>query len=439
VSVGATIAGSILATPIVGLIAGRIGDALGILGWWLSDNVVMGLNSMKNRIEAERREAEREARYEEEKRLREAEQAARDLESRLKSQIYDIKDLEKTVDSWIYAKQYDQALSLMEQIEAKIRDMRKTIEESKDKLPSEQDYVALLESLAAAENLLYWKKALIQERNGGRYLMNAGTKAMNALKILSDFHENWYEKRKNIDVSVREEREAFESYQKTKENYLRGVRTITRLANRESQVNPHFTYQKSKLTHKTGKSYEDPQLYRILRAIADAYGKPTATPEELPDIAGLPYHVLDFPVIAKLLTWIMHRKKTPLAAFPNSYWEHKSGKEYTALDRYLMLVALQQAGVSVTEVAHLKEYELEAILRFRQYMSEAAKRGYFWPWEYECYTRFKELMLVDDDDVAAILSKEIPEEAEMKIWGERVLDIGGETIISPYELKVEVG
>jgi hypothetical protein len=439
---GTLASGALAATgigaPAAGVVAG-VTSGLGLIGWWLSDNVAGRIDLIKYQLDKEKGEAEKQQKYEEAQKLREKAEAAKELADRFKSRIYSIKELENVADSWLYAKQPDQALRVLDQVAAQIQELKRQIEENKDNLPSEQHYVSLLESLAAVENILQYKRALARGQSGGRYLSNAAAKEANALKVLSDFHEKWFEERKQIDVSNPTDRKLYESYQKVKENSLRSSRTLMRLVEEESRSRPYYTYQKSKLTHKTGRSYEDPYLYKMLRAIADARGKPTAMPEELPEVAGLPSHVLDYPIIAKLLTWIMYNPKTPLAVMPNSYWEHKSGKEYSSLDRYLMIVALNQAGVSVADVSHLKDYELEAILRFRQYMYAAAKRGYFLPWEYECYTRFKELMLVDDDLIAAILGMEVPEEVREKIGGEKILDIGGETIISPYEARLETG
>ena len=432
---GLTAAGVAAATgfsaPVAGLIGG-VSGALGLIGWWLSDNVAGRIDLMKSQLDKEAKEKQTE------EAIRKRDEA-KAIFDQIQSMIYGLRELENVADSYIFMKNYDAAQKTLESIESEVQELKTLLQANKDKMPTEYHYSSLMESLRAVENLIAAKKNLITEKNPQRNLTNAQTNMTNALKLLSDWHENWLEKKKTIDVTDKSEREIFYRYEKQKAADTRAIKYVSSYQRTLSKQHPSYTYQKSKLAKKEGKAYEDPYLFQILKLIAETRGKPTAEPEKLPDIAGLPSHAVDYPVIAKFLTWIMYNPKTPLAVMPNSYWEKKAGKEYTSLDRYLMMVALNQARVNPAEIAELSDVELEAILRFRQYMYAAMKRGYFLPWEFELYTRFKELMLVDDAFIAAIMGMEVPGEVKNAIAGEKILDVGGTVYITPAEVQTSGG
>lgn len=433
--IGMTAAGAAAATglgaPVAGAVAG-VSGALGLIGWFLNDNVAGRIDMMKYQLDKEKKEAESEEK-------RKSYEEAKANFSALESAIITLRDMEKVADSYYYAKDIENASRVIEGVLARIQELKEAVEGMRNKLPSDAHADTLLESLRAVENVALAKKRLYEEKNPQRHLVNAQVNFANALKILSDFMEKQYEKRPQIDVRKREEKEILKSYEKLKAADVRAVKSVGKLSSSLRSKYPTVTYQKSKLTTKRRSYQDDPELYSILMKIAQLRGFTAPEPEKLPEIAGLPGHVLEYPIIVKVLTYVTYNPKTPLAAMPNAYWNQKAGKSYNNLDRYLFIVALTQAGINSAEVAHLKEYELEALLRFRQYMYAAMKRGYFLPWEFELYTRFKELTLVDDEWIIAVMGMELPEEVRETIAGEKLLEVSGTTYITPASETVETG
>ena len=117
---------------------------------------------------------------------------------------------------------------------------------------------------------------------------------------------------------------------------------------------------------------------------------------------------LRYETILKFRKWIAENIKTPLAQIPNWKWNLNGGHDYEPLMLQLMYQALREAGVALEEVGRLTPKELEAILRARQYIYAASKRGYFLPYEYELYTLFKKLLMLTDYQAAKLLSLYIP-------------------------------
>jgi len=112
--------------------------------------------------------------------------------------------------------------------------------------------------------------------------------------------------------------------------------------------------------------------------------------------------------IIKFREWLAKNIKTPLAKIPNYKWNQAEGYSYDSDMMRLMIEGLRDAGVALEEVGMLSPKELEAILRARQYIYAAVKRGYFLPYEYELYDEFKRLLMLTDYQAAKLLRLYIP-------------------------------
>jgi len=142
-------------------------------------------------------------------------------------------------------------------------------------------------------------------------------------------------------------------------------------------------------------------------AIAQMLNQLVQTFARVVPVVNYPPSKLDYMTIAKLRDWLATVYKTPLSAIPNYVWNNAAGKKYNADMLALMMDALEDAGVDPEEVESLKPYELEAILRARQYIWAAAQRGYWSPYELELYTRLKELLQLTDTEAAELFK--VPE------------------------------
>ena len=123
---------------------------------------------------------------------------------------------------------------------------------------------------------------------------------------------------------------------------------------------------------------------------------------------------LSYSTILKFRMWLKNNIKTPLGVIPTERWEQANGDDYTVGMIRLMFYTLYKTGVRPEEVQDLTLEELEAILRARQYIYLASKRGYFLPYEYELFCKFKELLMLDTYDVYRLLRVRPPAKVMQK-------------------------
>jgi hypothetical protein len=409
-----------IGTPAAILLGG-----LSVAGHYLASHVAMGLE-MKERD------------YKKEKKMEEADKLKK-LKDKYTTLLYSINDYENIARTYQYAKQFDNAASVYQKALNMILDAEKELESEKDEWPDLESYNMTMNSLKAKENVLRASIAALQGDNPARYAINAGINGNKALHLAAKSIDDYYAKRRTINLDDPDEAAMYEKVAKRKADIVANARLFGEGAREVTRYYRSYSYQPSKLARRKKTKKDEDEIRGMVMTIARSLRPEVKDEEEAVEVTGLPKTVLDYPVIAKLLAFIMYNPNTPLAILPNSAWNANMGENYTPFQRYLMLQALEKAKVSPAEVANLTEKELEAILRFRQYVYAAIKRGYFLPYEFELYTRAKELLLLDDNMVAEIMRSEIPTEVRNKLYGEKIFESGVTSYITPEEVKVEVG
>ncbi|MEM2446280.1 MAG: hypothetical protein QW734_06450 [Candidatus Bathyarchaeia archaeon] len=399
---GAPPAAAVAAATGVGApVAAAIGS-LGLLGWGLVDNIAGRLEFIQSQRESEKKKererlqnledykkkmdmwlettkaaeeikkeareelnryyeelnAKRELSEEEKRREEEEERAFYALINALKAKIEEIKTHYALAQNAYYAKNQELALSELDKALELVKFLETDIEINKVLLEKFGYYVSLVQQASSILNMINAMKKVYSGLNPNRDLQNAAIKYNEAVGSFWSQNRKTMYRNQPVDLGDKDQRKivVLQYSQATNDEAI--AKLITDVVSKFADMIKFVAYPASKLSYMT---------------------------------------------IAKFRDWIARTYKTPLSAIPNYVWNRCQGRKYNADMLLLMLDALEDAGVDPEEVRELKPYELEAILRARQYLWAAAQRGYFYPYELELYTRLKELLQLTDSEAADLL------------------------------------
>jgi hypothetical protein len=315
-------------------------------------------NKFWQKIEEEKRKAEEEKGKEEEE-----ERRFYTAQTEIKAVLDEMKGLEQAAGNAWFAKNPQTALSLLQEAKDKVPELKQKIEQYRDIFQKYNVYVAFMEQARSIENILAANEKAWRGQNPNRNLVNAVTNYVNSTKHFNDKVTSYVSQKTTFSVHDPDDARFVKKVNRIeRKNYATGY-VLSNTAQTWLKQTPVVAYQPSKLGWGT---------------------------------------------VTKLRTWLKRNYKTPLAAIPGYTWNKNSGYSYSKDMISLMLKALKEAKVSLTEVRMLKLRELEAILRARQYIYQAARRGYFDPYEYELYQRLKELLHLTDAQIEKLFRLEIP-------------------------------
>ncbi|MEM0010351.1 MAG: hypothetical protein QXW39_07365 [Candidatus Bathyarchaeia archaeon] len=306
----------------------------------------------------------KEMKEEEKKKEEEEDRAWLAFYTQAKSRAEEIKSYLQAASNYYSADQRTSALSVANDAFAKAEELEKFVDQNAEFLQRLGVYEAFKEQARAIKNQVEVMRRLYSGIPANRYARQATTNYVNSTQHFNRVAKSYYAKNPDINIYNKSDRNMLKKTFKIQANNYAVGRL---LSNQELMLYSYFPY--------------------------DVYQPTKLQPE----------------TIIKLRLWLMKNKKTPLARIPNYIWNVRSGYNYDSEAVALMKEALDQAKVSWAEVSTLNFKELEAILRARQYMWAAFKRGYFAPYEYELFTRLKELLALNDETVAKIFKFPIPE------------------------------
>jgi hypothetical protein len=316
------------------------------------------INRFWQKIEEERRKAEEEKRKKEEE-----ERRFYAAQTEIKAILDEMKGLQQAAGNAWYAKNPQTALTLLQEAKDRVPVLKSKIEQYRDIFQKYNVYVAFMEQARAIENVLTANEKAWRGQNPNRNLVNAVTNYVNSTKHFNDKVTSYVSQKTVLSVHDPDDVKFVKQASRIeRKNYATGY-VLSNTAQTWLKTVPVVAYQPSKLDAKT---------------------------------------------ITKFRLWLKKYYKTPLAAIPGYRWNKDSGYNYDKNKLTLMDKALKQAKVSWSDVRMLTLKELEAILRARQYIYQAAKRGYFDPYEYELYNRLKELLHLTDAQIAKLFRLEIP-------------------------------
>jgi hypothetical protein len=331
---------------------------------------------MKKLEEERRKRREEEAKFwkeiEEERRKTKEQKDKEEEEDRrfnavltgLRGKIEDLKNTLQAASTAWFAKNYDVAKSMLDQSAARIPDLKNFLESNREILEKYDYYAAFMDHVRSIENAIEADRKAWSGKLPNDNLVNASINYTNSTYQFNHAVQKHYVSKGSFSVHRKDDvEEIHKALRIQRKNYALG-HTLAMQAKSWLDRFPILTYQPSKLSPET---------------------------------------------IVKFRVWLRKTLKTPLAKIPNSRWNMASGYKYTPYMFRLMYQALKEAGVDLEDVATLKPRELEAILRARQYLYNAAKRGYWHPYELELYTRLKELLQLTDGQVEKLFRLELPE------------------------------
>jgi hypothetical protein len=427
-ALGGAAAATIVGAP-AGAAIGGLGGAMALTGWYMQDNLTFYLDkrlneikqNIKDRIKAieraeeeerraeERRrqqEEEREAwkqnmmwyleekrkfeeqsreewarikeedrkRWEELRRASEEREAAKRAEyakfrrmeaasDRVKRLLSGAKEVIDSADTAWFNKNPDLARQLLERAKQLYDEAKQALAENKDILDEYDMYEALMTGLDALKSILD-AKALVY------YNSNPADKVRDAVNRMARY-----------------------AYHSGRSN----ARAARRIMSKPTLTVDDILALVGLYQHEVKTNVLLEQAANLMDQAAQAY---QVIPVERPP--------LRWETIIKFRAWLASNIKTPLAQIPNYLWNKASGINYTPEMIRLIYDALRSIPVMLEEVAGLDPADLEAILRARQYLYAAAKRGYFNPWEYELYCRLKRLLMLTDHQAAKLFKLYIP-------------------------------
>jgi hypothetical protein len=303
-----------------------------------------------------RKVAEERAKAEEERRKEEEEdRKLYAAQTSIRALLDEIKGLQQAAGNAYFAKAYDTAVQLMGQVRDKVQELKARIEQHKEILEKNGLYGAYMDQARALENVAEATLKAWTGRNPNREVVNAVV--------------NYQEATQQFNRAVAKQAEAISPISLHVKDDVDYVRKVMRIERKNAAV---------------GKLLSDWALNWLSQIPIVVYSPSKLSPA----------------TIAKLRSWLMKVKRTPLAAIPGWRWNQAAGYDYTPEMLALMDRALRQAGVSWKEVRNVRLRDLEAILRARQYIYQVAKRGYWHPYELELYGRLKELLQLTDYQAA---------------------------------------
>jgi hypothetical protein len=289
------------------------------------------------------------------------------LSSRLRAAADEIKGITQAAETAKFAKNVQLAKDLYQQALDRVQKMKDLIDENRELLKKFGYLVVFGDQIRALENAILANLKALEGRIPNENVNNAVINYANSVVSRAMRNNSVVQQRRTFDLTNRDDLQYLQSLFRQNRKDLALLMLLTQLAQQLNELKPVETYQKSKL--------------------------PTAT-------------------ILKLRRWLQRQIKTPLAKVANDIWNTNSGYHYSDYQVQLMHQALKDAGVSLSEVRNLKLRELEAILRARQYLYNASKRGYWHPYELELYRRLKELLMLTDQDVVRLMRLKLPKETE---------------------------
>jgi len=433
-AIGGAMAASAIGAPAGAAVAG-LGGSMALAGWYMQDNLTFYLDkrlneikqSIKDKIRAieqreeeerkaeeyrRRQEEEREAfkqsmtwyleekkkleeesrkewerlkeedrkRWEELRKAEEQKEAAKKAEydrlrrleaasDKVKSLLSSAKEIIDSADTAWFNKNPDTARRLLEEAKKKYDEAAKALAENKDILDEYDMYEALMAGLEALKSILDAKALVYQGSNPTDKVRDAANKT------------------------------AQYAYHSGRSNARAAQRIITKPTLSIDDIMALFGLYQSEV--KTNVLLE--QMANLMDQAAQQY-----------QIIPVEKSPLRWETIIKFRAWLASNIKTPLAKIPNYLWNKAGGVNYTPEMIRLMYETLRSIPVMLEEVAGLEPADLEAILRARQYLYAAAKRGYFNPWEYELYCRLKRLLMLTDHQAAKLFKLYIPLKAPVK-------------------------
>jgi prophage DNA circulation protein len=288
----------------------------------------------------------------------------RRLIDRFRAMTNEVENLYRAGNTAVFQKNYSAARDIFERALARVKDMKALFTENIDLIRKFKYEVVIGDGIRAVENSIIAMLKALEGRIPNEHVNNAAINNTNSTLQTHNRTRQIVERQRTFDLTNRRD---FEFVQKTMNQARRDAAVqsvLTETARLLNELKPVETYQRSKLDRAT---------------------------------------------ILKFRSWLMRQKVTPLARIPADVWNANSGYSYSPHMIRLMTEALQQAGVGLHEVARLSLRELEAILRARQYLYVAAKRGYFHPYEMELYRRLKELLMLRDQDIPRIFKFRLAE------------------------------
>jgi myosin heavy subunit len=310
----------------------------------------------------EQKEAAKKAEYDKLRRL----EAASD---KVKSLLSSAKEIIDSADTAWFNKNPDTARRLLEEAKKKYDEAAKALMENKDILDEYDMYEALMASLEALKSILDAKALVYQGSNPTDKVRDVANKI------------------------------ATYAYHKGRSN----ARAARRLSTK-----PMLTIDD--ILALFGLYQDEVKTNVLLEQTANLMDETAKTYQVMP----IEKSPLSWETIIKLRAWLASNIKTPLAKIPNYLWNKASGVSYTPDMIRLIWETLNQIPVSLAELSYLEPADIEAILRARQYLYAASKRGYFNPWEYELYCRLKRLLMLTDHQAAKLFKLYIPLKAPIK-------------------------
>jgi hypothetical protein len=284
----------------------------------------------------------------------------------------EIKGLMSAADNAYFAKNPDMALDNLERAYNKILEIAEYVANNKEILDKYQSYEWIMASLESLANVIEAKAEAFKLRNPTYKVVNAVNSAGKAS----------YHRRNSRKVEVRRVVSKptldLDDIVALARSYLEEVKTNTTLD----------------------------VLNDLVKNTAETY-----------KVTPIPASPLSWETIVKFRAWLASNIKTPLAGIPNYAWNKASGYSYTPEMIKLIYDTLREIPVMPEEVAGLEPRDLEAILRARQYIYAASKRGFFNPYEYELYQRLKKLLQLTDYQAAKLLKLYIPLKKTSKVGG----------------------
>jgi hypothetical protein len=318
--------------------------------------------------EEARKKAEEEAKKAEYQEYLQFENVSKTVEAALG----EVKGLMSAADNAYFAKNPDMALGNLERAYNKILEIAEYVANNKEILQKYQSYEWILASLESLANVILAKAEAFKLKNPTDRVVKA---AYSAAKASYHRHDS---RRTEVRKVVSKPTLRLDDIIALARSYLEEVKT---------------------------------------NAVLDVINDLVKNTAETYKVTPIPASPLSCETIIKFRAWLASNIKTPLARIPNYAWNKASGYSYTPEMIKLIHDALREIPVMPEEVAALEPRDLEAILRARQYIYAASKRGFFSPYEYELYQRLKQLLQLTDYQAAKLLKLYIPLKKPTRVGG----------------------
>jgi hypothetical protein len=290
------------------------------------------------------------------------EQFAR-VRERLRAANDEIRGTIQAAETAKFARNYQMAKDLYQQALDRVEKMKELVDENRDLLETLGYLVVIGDQVRALENVVRANIRALEGRIPNEHTNNAVINYANSTVSRIGRTNQVVQQRRTFDLTNRTDNQYLQSLFRQNRKDLALLQLMVQIAQQLNELKKVETYQQSKLPRQT---------------------------------------------ILKFRMWLRRQLRTPLARIPNDIWNANAGYHYSNYQLKLMMEALKEAGVSLSEVRNLKLRELEAILRARQYIYNASRRGYWHPYELELYRRLKELLMLTDADVVRLMRLSLP-------------------------------